>query len=97
MAALQEMGLHQMLIVDPMSIYYLTGVYVAPFERFYGLYLREGMQPVFFLNNLFTVPQMLASGSGAGISRHPQLLSGIDRRCGWLLLLTIRLWQSLKN
>ena len=24
MAALKEMGLHQMLIVDPMSIYYLT-------------------------------------------------------------------------
>lgn len=40
MAALKEMGLHQMLIVDPMSIYYLTGVYVSPFERFYGLYLR---------------------------------------------------------
>ena len=38
MAALKEMGLHQMLIVDPMSIYYLTGVYVSPFERFYGLY-----------------------------------------------------------
>ncbi|MFQ9387713.1 MAG: hypothetical protein ACLR1V_01830 [Coprococcus sp.] len=35
------MGLHQMLIVDPMSIYYLTGVYVSPFERFYGLYLKK--------------------------------------------------------
>ena len=44
MAALKEMGLHQMLIVDPMSIYYLTGVYVSPFERFYGLYLREDGQ-----------------------------------------------------
>lgn len=61
MAALQEMGLHQMLIVDPMSIYYLTGVYVAPFERFYGLYLREGRQPVIFLNNLFTVPQEIGA------------------------------------
>ena len=37
---LDGMGISQMLIVDPMSIYYLTGVYVAPFERFYGLYLR---------------------------------------------------------
>lgn len=61
MAALQEMGLHQMLIVDPMSIYYLTGVYVEPFERFYGLYLREGRQPVLFLNNLFTVPQEIGA------------------------------------
>ena len=34
LAALKEMGLSQMLIVDPMSIYYLTGVYLEPFERF---------------------------------------------------------------
>ena len=39
-AALKDMGLTQMLIVDPMSIYYLTDVFVAPFERFYGLLLR---------------------------------------------------------
>ena len=57
MAALKEMGLHQMLIVDPMSLYYLTGVYVSPFERFYGLYLREDGHHAFFLNRLFTVPQ----------------------------------------
>lgn len=57
MKALKEMGLTQMLIVDPMSIYYLTGVYVAPFERFYGLYLREDGRHVYFLNRLFTVPE----------------------------------------
>lgn len=34
MAALQEMGVSQMLIVDPMSIYYLTGVYYEP-----GIYI----------------------------------------------------------
>ena len=43
---LKEMGLSQMLIVDPMSIYYLTGVYIAPFERFYALYLRADGQHV---------------------------------------------------
>lgn len=57
LAALKEMGLTQMLIVDPMSIYYLTGVYVAPFERFYGLYLRADGKHVYFLNRLFTVPE----------------------------------------
>ncbi len=57
MEVLKKMGLSQMLIVDPMSIYYLTGVYVAPFERFYGLYLRADGQHRFFLNNLFNVPQ----------------------------------------
>lgn len=55
--ALKEMGLTQILIVDPMSIYYLTGVYVMPFERFYALYLRADGNHVFFLNRLFTVPE----------------------------------------
>lgn len=57
--ALKEMGISQMLIVDPMSIYYLTGVYVAPFERFYGLYINEEGNHVFFLNHLFHVPEEL--------------------------------------
>lgn len=57
MEALKKMGLTQMLIVDPMSIYYLTGVYVEPFERFYALYLREDGRHVYFLNRLFTVPE----------------------------------------
>ncbi|MCI8823600.1 MAG: aminopeptidase P family protein [Lachnospiraceae bacterium] len=55
--ALKEMGLTQMLIVDPMSIFYLTGVQVAPFERFYGLYLREDGRHAYFLNRLFHVPE----------------------------------------
>ncbi len=54
---LDGMGISQMLIVDPMSIYYLTGVYVAPFERFYGLYLRADGRHAFFLNRLFDVPE----------------------------------------
>lgn len=54
---LAQMKLSQMLLVDPMSIYYLTGVYVAPFERFYGLYLRADGKRVFFLNKLFAVPE----------------------------------------
>ncbi len=53
---LKEAGLSQMLIVDPMSIYYLTGVYNQPFERFYGLLLKADGHHVFFLNRLFNVP-----------------------------------------
>ena len=49
-----------MLIVDPMSIYYLTGVYVSPFERFYGLYLREDGHHAFFPE------QIIYSTSGSG-------------------------------
>ena len=57
LAALKEMGLSQMLVIDPLSIYYLTGVYVAPMERFYALLLRENGAHVFFLNKLFNVPE----------------------------------------
>ena len=57
LAALEDQGVTQMLIVDPMSIYYLTGVYNDPHERFFGLLLRADGQHAFFLNNLFTVPQ----------------------------------------
>ena len=40
LAALAEQGLTQMLITDPMSIYYLTDYQNQPFERFFGLLLR---------------------------------------------------------
>lgn len=57
MEALKDRGLSQMLVVDPMSIYYMTGVYVEPFERFFALLLRENGEHVLFLNNLFTIPE----------------------------------------
>lgn len=57
LAALSGMGISQMLIVDPMSIYYLTGVYNDPHERFFALLLKADGDHKFFLNNLFTIPQ----------------------------------------
>lgn len=57
MTELEKSGVSQMLVVDPMSIYYLTGVYNEPFERFYGLLLRRDGRHFFFLNNLFSIPQ----------------------------------------
>ncbi len=57
MEALKKQGVTQMLVTDPMSIFYLTGVYVQPMERFYALLLREDGKHVFFLNHLFTVPE----------------------------------------
>ena len=56
MKALEERGLSQMLVVDPMSIYYMTGIYIEPYERFFGLLLRKNGEHVLFLNNLFTIP-----------------------------------------
>ena len=59
LAALKEMGLSQMLLTDPMSIYYLTGVYQMPMERFYALYLNANGKHVFFVNYLFNIPAEL--------------------------------------
>lgn len=38
---LAEMGLSQVLLTDPVSIFYLTGRLIQPLERFYGLYLSQ--------------------------------------------------------
>lgn len=54
-AALQEKGLTQMIVSDPMSIWYLTGVDVDPYERLYALYLNTDGKNVLFLNQLFHV------------------------------------------
>ena len=55
--ALDRLDARQMLITDPMSIFYLTDIYVQPFERFFGLLLRVDGNHVLFLNKLFFVPQ----------------------------------------
>ncbi|MEQ2562440.1 Xaa-Pro peptidase family protein [Ventrimonas sp. CLA-AP-H27] len=54
---LQKQGVSQMLITDPMSICYLTGVSMMPIERFYALLLKADGHHVYFLNHLFHVPQ----------------------------------------
>ena len=56
LAALAEQGLSQMLITDPMSVFYLTDYAVQPFERFFGLLLRSGGDHALFLNRLFPPP-----------------------------------------
>ena len=57
-AELKKQGVTQMLITDPMSVYYLTDVYVQPMERFYALLLKENGDHIFFLNHLFSVPEV---------------------------------------
>ena len=57
LAAMERMGLEQMLVSDPDSIWYLTGYDVFPFERLYTFYLRKDGQHKLFLNKLFPVPE----------------------------------------
>ncbi|MFV0527557.1 MAG: M24 family metallopeptidase [Lachnospiraceae bacterium] len=46
-------GVSQLLISDPVSIYYLTGKYEEPGERFYALYLTTDGQKMIFMNHMF--------------------------------------------
>ena len=57
LAAMEQMGLEQMLVSDPDSIWYLTGYYVYPFERLFALYLRADGAHKLFLNRMFPVPE----------------------------------------
>lgn len=57
MKAMEEQGLSQMLVSDPASVFYMTGIQVEPGERFYGMLLRETGDHVLFVNNLFTIPE----------------------------------------
>ncbi len=61
---LAEQGLSQLLVCDPRSIQYLTGAFVEPGERFLGLLLAEGRDPLLVLNELFTVPEDVACDVG---------------------------------
>ena len=56
-AALRAQGLTQMIVCDPKSVWYLTGVAVEPYERLLALYLPTEGEPVLFLNRLFNVPE----------------------------------------
>ena len=46
-----------MIVCDPKSVWYLTGVAVEPYERLLALYLPTEGEPVLFLNRLFNVSE----------------------------------------
>ena len=52
---MEEKGLSQLLVTDPLSIRFLTGIWVNPGERLYALYLRTDGRHVMFLNYLYYV------------------------------------------
>ncbi|HOO27982.1 MAG TPA: Xaa-Pro peptidase family protein [Lachnospiraceae bacterium] len=56
---MKAMGISQLLACDPMSIYYLTGIFQDPGERFYALLVREEGMPLLFANRLFTIGEQL--------------------------------------
>ena len=52
---MKQAGVSQFLITDHLSIYYLTGIDVLPFERFWALLVRTDDQPILFANKLFAL------------------------------------------
>ena len=48
-------GLNQLMVTDPLGIYYLTGVFVEPFERFWAFLVRTDGGHVLFANKLFSL------------------------------------------
>ncbi len=47
----------QLLVNDPWSIYYLTGFYADMLERFCGVLLARGSEPVILVNALHQLPE----------------------------------------
>ena len=54
---LQAQGLEQMIVSDPTTIFYLTGVRIQPGERMLALLLRVDGAHRFFVNALFGRPE----------------------------------------
>ena len=52
LANLEKQGCHQAVVSDPTSIFYLTGYYTEPYERFLALYVSP-KECVLFANRLF--------------------------------------------
>lgn len=52
---MKKAGLSQLLVTDPLSIYYLTGIYVMPFERFWAFLINAGTGEKLFANILFAI------------------------------------------
>jgi len=50
-------GLSQILVSDPSSIFYLTGVYVDPGERFFALLVKSDGEVTLFNNRLFPLEE----------------------------------------
>lgn len=57
LAKLDAVGIHQMIVTDPVSIFYLTGFHIEPGERLFALYINSKGENKMYVNLLFHVPQ----------------------------------------
>lgn len=59
LAEMRMNGIPQILVTDPLAIFYLTDSYIEPGERFLGVYLNNEGKYKLFINQLFVVPEEL--------------------------------------
>lgn len=55
---MEKMGLKQMIISDPLSIFYLTGISIEPGERLYALLIKDDGSAFLFNNRLFPADEV---------------------------------------
>ena len=58
-AVLQKLDATQMLVTDSNAIFYLTGKWIFPGERFLGLLIRQNAEPLLYVNELFRFEEEL--------------------------------------
>ncbi|MCM1026004.1 MAG: Xaa-Pro peptidase family protein [Roseburia sp.] len=75
-----EKGLEQLLVTDPASLFYLTGHYEEPMERFWGLLLRDDGVHRLAANRLFSLPEV----EGVEILWHEDGESGVGKLCPYI-------------
>lgn len=81
LAAMEAEGIQQLLISDPMVIFYLTGTRIAPGERMLALLLRVDGAHRFFINDLFHQSRDL----GAPITYFNDTQDGVAQMLPYLL------------
>ena len=71
---MQEKGLDQMIITDPMPIFYLTGKWILPGERMHAMYLNVNGDNHFVINKLFPQNEDL----GIEITYYDDIEDGVE-------------------
>lgn len=77
---MEERQTDQILVTDPASVFYLTGHYEEPFERFWALYLNRSGNHKLVSNRLFSLPEV----SGVDILWYADGESGIEKLCPYV-------------
>ena len=57
---MEALGLEQIVVSEPASVYYLTGTWVRPGERMFALYIHKSGEARLFVNRLFALDALSA-------------------------------------